>query len=242
MPHIFAGAQFIAPIYYFGVDDPTEEDIARDEAPFRVCLLDEGDILPTWSSLDRYQDFFRIYRGGDNLILPFPWEPNAFDLANIAGALQQAGVDYLIVDPEATSAGRWANPREAMTIRYFRRLTEEIFPGLEELFAEATAELGHEPRNHEEFEWVRRRCATRIEEVFKDAHARLRGREAEDEYWCCKQVARCGGSQHGNHRGGLDEVTEGVGSAPSDPTPVQVPDPTLPETKSRWDNLYGKGG
>ncbi len=66
MPHIFAGAQFIAPIYYFGVDDPTEEDIARDEAPFRVCLLDEGNILPTWSSLDRYQDFFRIYRGGSD--------------------------------------------------------------------------------------------------------------------------------------------------------------------------------
>jgi hypothetical protein len=181
VPHIFAGAQFIAPIYYFGVDNPTEEDIARDEAPFRVLLLDGDNILPTWSSLGRYDDFFRIYRGGDNPILPFPWDPNAFDLANIAGGLAHAGVGYLIVDPEATSAGRWANPREAMTIRYFRRLTEEIFPGLEELFAEAVAELGQEPMREEDFEWVREWSAPRIEKVFKDAHAQIQGREAKDE-------------------------------------------------------------
>ena len=39
--------------------------------------------------------------------------------------------------------------------------------------------------------------------------------------------------------GEVEEVTEGVGSASSDPTPVQVSDPTLLETKSRKDNLYG---
>ena len=69
-----------------------------------------------------------------------------------------------------------------MSAEYFRRLAEEMRPGLDRLFAEAVAELGvsenwSTPQNLRK---VKRWSASRVEEVVKDAHARLQEWETKD--------------------------------------------------------------
>jgi hypothetical protein len=62
-----------------------------------------------------------------------------------------------------------------MSADYFRRLAEEMRPGLDRLFAELVAELGDSEdwRTPLNIRKVKRWSASRVEEVVKDAHARI---------------------------------------------------------------------
>jgi hypothetical protein len=89
--------------------------------------------------------------------------------------LEPEGVESVAIDPMSTYPGQWSDPWEIMSADYFRRLAEEMSPGLDRLFAEVVWELGHSedwdaPQNLRK---VKRLSALRVEEVVKDAHARI---------------------------------------------------------------------
>lgn len=169
-----SGADFLAPRYVVAVDEKIERQGRGGLAAFDWRTLDAGAVLPAFGSLELFLDFVGTYYAVEGEALPVHVKVDAFGLSRVLGHLEPAGVRSVVIDPVATAAGRWSDPRETMTLTYYRRFVEEMRPGLDGLFAEAAARLGgsegwRTPQNMRRLEgW----CAPRIEEVAKDAHAR----------------------------------------------------------------------
>jgi hypothetical protein len=168
------GAFFIAPKYFVPMDRK-ESPKHGGPAAFNWRTLDDGRIFPAFTSLELFLKFVRTYYAGEGSTEPRHLNLSAFDLAELLEFLEPEGVESVAIDPMTTYPGQWSDPWEIMSADYFRRLAEEMCPGLDRLFAEVVAELGvpedwHIPKNLRK---VKRQCAGRVEEVVKDTHARI---------------------------------------------------------------------
>ncbi len=182
MRYSLSGADFLAPQYFVAVDEKAERRGPGGPAAFDWRTLDAGGVLPAFSSLELFLNFVHTYYAGEGEALPVHLKIDAFGLSRVLEHLKPVGVVSVAIDPVATAAGEWADPWETMTAAYYRRLVEEMRPGLEGLFAEAVARLGasgdwRTPQNVRE---VQRWCAPRIEGVAKDAHARAQEWETNE--------------------------------------------------------------
>ena len=181
MTNSLTGAFFIAPRYFVPLDEK-EAPKQGGPAAFHWRTLGEGSILPAFSSLELFLKFVRTYYAGEGSTLPVHLDLTASDLAEVLEYLKPDGVESVAIDPVSNRQGQWSDPWETMSAEYFRRLAEEMRPGLDRLFAEAIAELGvsenwSTPQNLRK---VKRWSASRVEEVVKDAHARLQEWETKD--------------------------------------------------------------
>jgi hypothetical protein len=176
------GAFFLAPKYYVPMDRK-EPPKHGGPAAFNWRTLDEGSILPAFTSLELFLHFVRTFYAGEGSTEPRHLALKALDLAELLEFLEPEGVESVAIDPMTTYPGQWSDPWEIMSADYFRRLAEEMRPGLDRLFAEVVAELGvsedwHTPKNIRK---VKRLCAGRVEAVIKDAHARTQEYEPKDD-------------------------------------------------------------
>jgi hypothetical protein len=168
------GAFFIAPKYFVPMDRK-ESPKHGGPAAFNWRTLDEGSILPAFTSLELFLDFVRTYYAGEGSTEPRHLALKAFDLAELLEFLEPEGVESVAIDPVSNRAGQWSDPWETISADYFRRLAKEMLPGLDKLFAEVVAELGDSEdwRTPLNIRKVKRWSASRVEEVVKDAHARI---------------------------------------------------------------------
>jgi len=175
------GAFFIAPRYFVPMDRK-ESPKHGGPAAFNWRTLDEGRILPAFTSLELFLKFVRPYYAGEGSTEPRHLDLKAFDLAEVLEYLKPEGVESVAIDPISNRAGQWSDPWEIMSTDYFRRFAEEIHPGLDRVFGEVVWELGHSedwdiPQNLRK---VKRLSAPRVDEVVKDAHARIQEWQAKD--------------------------------------------------------------
>jgi hypothetical protein len=168
------GAFFLAPKYFVPMDRK-ESPKHGGPAAFNWRTLDEDSILPAFTSLELFLDFVRTYYAGEGSTEPRHLALKAFDLAELLEFLEPEGVECVAIDPVSNRAGQWSDPWETMSADYFRRLADEMRPGLDRLFAEVVAELGDSEdwRTPLNIRKVKRWSASRVEEVVKDAHARI---------------------------------------------------------------------
>ena len=181
MTYSLTGGFFLAPKYYIPVD---EKEYPKHGGPaaFNWRTLEEGSILPALTSLELFLDFVQTYYAGEGSTVPVHLNLKAFELADVLESLEPEGVESVAIDPVSNRAGQWSDPWETMSAEYFRRLAEEMRPGLDRLFAEVVAKLGYSedweaPQNLRK---VKRLSALRVEEVVKDAHARIQEWEATE--------------------------------------------------------------
>ena len=175
MTYSLTGAFFLAPKYFVPVDDRKEPRKHGGSAAFNWRTLDEGSILPAFTSLELFLDFVQTYYAEEGSTVPVHLNLKAFELADVLEFLEPEGVESVAIDPVSNRAGQWSDPWETMSADYFRRLTEEMRPGLDRLFAEIVSELGDSEdwRTPLNIRKVKRWSASRVEEVVKDAHARI---------------------------------------------------------------------
>ena len=181
MTYSLSGAFFLAPKYFVPVDRK-EPHKHGGPAAFNWRTLDEGSILPAFTSLELFLDFVHTYYAGQGSTVPVHLKLKALELADVLEYLKPEGVESVAIDPLTTYPGQWSDPWEIMSTDYFRRFAEEMCPGLDRVFAEVVSELGHSedwdaPQNLRK---VKRLSALRVEEVVKDAHARIREWQAKD--------------------------------------------------------------
>jgi hypothetical protein len=168
------GAYFLAPKYYVPVDEK-ESPKHGGPAAFNWHTLDEGSKLPAFTSLELFLDFVQTYYAGEGSPVPVHLNLKAFELADVLEFLEPEGVESVVLDSVSNRAEQWSDPWETMSAHYFRRLAEEMRPGLDRVFAEVVAELGDSEdwRTSLNIRKVKRWSASRVEEVVKDAHARI---------------------------------------------------------------------
>jgi hypothetical protein len=169
-----SGAFFIAPKYFVPMDRK-ESPKHGGPAAFNWRTLDEGSILPAFTSLELFLKFVRTYYAGEGSTEPRHLNLKAFELAEVLEYLEPEGVESVAIDPMTNYPGQWSDPWEIMSTDYFRRFAEEICPGLDRVFAEVVWGLGHSEdwRTPLNIRKVKRWSAPRVEEVVKDAHARI---------------------------------------------------------------------
>ena len=174
MTYSLTGAFFLAPKYFVPVD--RKESVNHGgNAAFHWRTLDEGSILPAFTSLESFLNFVQTYCAGEGSTEPVRMDLKVFELADVLEFLEREGVESVAIDPMTNYPGRWSDPWETMSADYVRRLAEEMRPGLDTLFAEVVAELGDSEdwRTRQNIRKVKRWSASRVEEVVKDAHARI---------------------------------------------------------------------
>jgi hypothetical protein len=176
------GAFFLAPKYFVPVDDQNEPRKHGGPAAFNWRTLDEGSILPAFTSLELFLDFVQTYYAGEGSTVPAHLNLKAFELADVLEFLEPEGVEAVAIDPVSNRAGQWSDPWETMSAEYFRRLAEEMRPGLNRLFAEVVAELGYSEDwdAPQSLRKVKRLSAPRVDDVVKDAHARIQEWETNE--------------------------------------------------------------
>lgn len=174
MTNSLTGAFFIAPKYFVPMDRK-EPPKHGGPAAFNWRTLDEGRILPAFTSLELFLKFVQTFYAGEGSTVPGHLDLKAFDLAEVLVYLKPEGVESVAIDPLTTYPGQWSDPWEIMSADYFRRFAEEICPGLDRVFAEVVWELGHSEDwdASQNLRKVKRLSALRVEEVVKDAHARI---------------------------------------------------------------------
>ena len=174
MTYSITGAFFLAPRYFVPVNEK-ESPKHGGPAAFDWRTLNEGSILPVFTSLELFLDFVQTYYAGEGSTVPVHLNLKAFDLTEVLEFLKPEGVESVVIDPVSYRAGQWSDPWETMSADYLRRLAEEMRPGLDRLFAEVVSELGDSEdwRTPLNIRKVKRWSASRVEEVVKDAHARI---------------------------------------------------------------------
>ncbi len=169
-----------APTYCIMTDKNKEKRTTEGLRQSPVLTLEEKTVMPVFTSVDSAEDFAEIFYAEEKNIRPSIGPVDAFTLVHWADHAQEGHLREFVFDPEATSAGRWTDPRATMSLSHYRRFAAELDSGLEKLFAEACAALGYGPEGpplespwpQEERAWVMDWCWSRVEEVAEDARAR----------------------------------------------------------------------
>jgi hypothetical protein len=175
------GAFFLAPKYFVPVD---EKELPNHGGPaaFNWRTLDEGTIVPAFTSLESFLNFVQTFYAGEGSTVPVHLDLKASDLGDVLEYLKPEGVESVAIDPMSNYPGQWSDPWETMSADYLRRLSEEMRSGLDRVFAEVVAELGDSEdwRTPQNIRKVKRWSASRVEEVIKDAHARIQEWETRE--------------------------------------------------------------
>ena len=179
MTYLYPGAFFIAPRYYVIADEKAEDQTSGWDRALHSLTLDGGGTLAAFTSLEKAQEFIEAYYAEELQGLLIPLEVNAFELANAIAELEREGLRTLVFDPVATSAGRWADPRETMTSSYYLSFAGLMYESLGRLFENAAAKAGDWRNNRQDLQEVIDSCAPHVDEVIADSHALVQEWEAK---------------------------------------------------------------
>ncbi len=133
--------RYIAPSYFVGVKMNWPEGLDVVTEMFEWHTLDEGGVLPAFTTRERCREFFKAYYAGADPTPPKPLNLDAIALAEVVEDLGVKGLKNVVFDPQAIAPGSWGRPSQVLTAGYCRRFAREMRPGLEKLFAEKAAEL-----------------------------------------------------------------------------------------------------
>jgi hypothetical protein len=102
------GAFFLAPKYFVPVDRK-ESRKHGGPAAFDWRTLDEGSILPVFTSLELFLGFVQTYYAGEGSTVPVHLNLKAFELADVLELLEPEGVESVAIDPVSNRAGQWSD-------------------------------------------------------------------------------------------------------------------------------------
>ena len=143
------------------------------EAEVLVLGREDKVFLPVFTSLDRFWAFVDEHYAGDDSVRPSSIPMDPFRLAEMVGAMDQAGgLDALVFNPVVVSAEELRSEADPIPVAEYCRFIAEIRPDLEKLAQEAEAEFGHLPDSEsfkKSLEWME----PDIQEVVDNARARI---------------------------------------------------------------------
>ncbi len=171
---------YIAPSCFVGVKMNWPDGLDVVAEMFEWHTLDEGGVLPAFTTRERGREFFKAYYAGTDQTPPRPLNLDAIALAEVVEELCIKGLENVIFDPQAIAPGRWGRPSQVLTAGYCRRFAREMRPELEKLFAEKAAELEGGFSEPGDLLTVKDLCAPFVSDVIQDAHARTAEWEVEN--------------------------------------------------------------
>jgi hypothetical protein len=155
---------------------------SRGNASAEVLTLrgENGEVLPVFTSLNRFWDFVDKWYAADDPVHPttFPMDP--FRLAEMIEPPNEEGVEALVFDPVLVSDGNWRSAAKPIPVADYCRFIKEIRPGINKLAKEAAAKFGHLPdpkAKKDAIDWIK----SQAEEVGDNAGARIAEWEVRDD-------------------------------------------------------------
>ena len=147
-----------------------------------LALRDKnGEVLPVFTSLNRFWAFVDKWYAGDDSVHPttFPMDP--FELAEMVGPMGESGLfDTLLFNPVAVSARKWKYKTKPIPLTHYCRFISEIRPGIEKVVQDGEVKFGDlsAPETHLK---VLRWSMPRLEELARNAGARVEEWEVRDD-------------------------------------------------------------
>ncbi len=141
---------------------------------------DDREVLPVFTSIDRFWAFADKRFAGDDFVRPSTYPIDPFRLADMLRELRETGLDAVVFNPIALSGNEWRSAVKPIPVANYCRFASEIRPGIAKLAKEAEARFGHLPVQ-EALREAMKRNQLRIEEVVRNTAARIAEWEVTDD-------------------------------------------------------------